>query len=304
MDFNPYIPIYINKNLILDLYSVLINGYVDNLEEILLKNIDNIFRIQGSHRNAQGKDCKFTDPKDKNTFKDFSNALTKDDELTIDARNSNRKQIRIRKNFTIFQLFNVLKLLMEEKKLINANPNNFYTIKVGDYLELTGTISPLSLESQIVSVIDLLEAYGPKELDKLLPDSDNYKTNFTIILEQLKKLLEILKQNNTTCMIIVNPHFTTILNVNTNFFLDKNSYIYDNVNCKCNILCKVTKTSKDDENFNLLSKTCGEVYYSKLLDETARLLDILKLNKILVPDVFFYKINSPFIQAVPIAMYI
>ncbi|KRQ86429.1 hypothetical protein ABG79_01810 [Caloramator mitchellensis] len=298
------IPIYINKNLILDLYSILINGYIESREELYLKNIDTAFRLQLGNKYTTNQGSKRTDPSDKNLVKDNSNNCSKDRSVLVDNRNGDRNQIRIRKIFTTFQFFNNMKSIMQNNNLVKRfdELSSYDSISPVEYLEFEGRISQISVQSQINTIVSLIESFDTKELDKLIPSSS--LTNFTVISKQLKKLNEFLGQNNTTTMIIENSHFKSILNVNTNFFLDKNSYIYDDVNCNCKVFCKIIKVLNHNEKINLLSKTCEQDYYTKLLLQTKQFLDILNQNNILVPEMFSCEVMYPAIQAIPIAMYI
>lgn len=302
-------PIYINRNLILDLYSILIDGYIDS-REILSANFNDVdLKVQSTRKNGENKDNKKTDPNDKNIVKDKGSNYSEEYFGYLDNKNSSRDQIRIKKIYTSFQIFDKMKEIMKKNnmiKTIGSTDIKGNHIVFGEYIEYECIISSISIQSQINTVISIFEAYDPKVLDKLLISKDEEVplTNYSVLLKQLKILSDLLSKNNTVTMMATNNHFRSVLNVNLNYFLDKTSYIYDDVSCKCRVLCKVIKVTNENQCINLLNKTCMIDYYEKLLELLNQYLSVLNKNGIIVPKISSTKINYPAIQAIPIAMYI
>lgn len=302
-------PIYINRNLILDLYSILIDGYIDSREILTANSTDNNLKVQGARKNGENEDSKKTDANDKNIVNGKGNNCSEEFLGYLEHKNSSRNQIRIKKTYTSFQMFNKMKEIMKKNNMIKTIRNTDIKaspIVFGEYIEFEGVISSISVQSQINTVINIFECYDPKVLDKLLisKDAEAPITNYSVLLKQLKILSDLLSKNNTVTMIMENNHFSSVLNVNLNYFLDKNSYIYDQVNCKCRVLCKVIKTTKEHECINLLDKTCMSDYYEKLLESVKQYLSVLDKNNIIAPQTFSTNIDYPAIQAIPIAMYV
>jgi hypothetical protein len=302
-------PIYINRNLILDLYATLIDGYID-YQEILTANFnDNNLKVQSSHRKGENKEDKKTDTKDKNVVNEIGSNYLDEYFGCIDVKNSSRDEMRIKKIYTSFHIFNKMKELMKENRMIKTIRDTEVKgnqLALGEYMEFEGTISAVSIQSQINTAISIFEAYDPKVLDKLLisKDTEESLTTFSVLLKQLKILSDLISKNNTVTMIVENSHFSFVLNVNLNYFLDKNSYIYDQVNCKCKVLCKVIRVTGENESINLLDKTCMADYYEKLLELLKLYLSVLEKNNIIVPKIMSTKIGYPSIQAIPIAIYV
>lgn len=197
-----------------------------------------------------------------------------------------------------------MKDIMYNNSIIK-NINN--VLNYGDYVEFEGIISSISLQSQLNGLINILESYDTKILDKLLLEKDKAEplTNFSVILKQLKNLTDQLSRNSTVNMLIKsNTSLYTVLNVNLNYFLDKNSYIYDNVNCNCRVLCKVIKIVDQDGYIDLLDKTCMSNYYNQWLQQLKYYLNVLKKNNIIVPEEISNKLYFPAFQAIPIAIYV
>ncbi|MCX7885242.1 MAG: hypothetical protein N2448_09490 [Caloramator sp.] len=301
------IPVYMNRNLILDLYSTLISGYVESKEDLFLKTRDNFAKFQIDNKTSKGRDSKKTDPEDKNNVIGNSCSDVLDYYGNVENRNGRRVQTRLKKSFTTFTIYNSLRKIMYSKKMIKScDEVEFDNIISGDFIEINTIMPPTSLESQIYSVISLIEAYDTKLLNKLLPyDDPKYTiTNFDFIYKELKVLLELLNKNNTNYIVVQNNKFKVVLNVNLNYFMDKNYYVYDNVNCCFKVMCQVTKKIGNGEYLNLLDKTCIPDYYMEILNLTRSYLDILKKYDIIIPQGFSCLVEYPAIKAVAIAMYI
>ncbi|WP_143287294.1 DUF6414 family protein [Caloramator quimbayensis] len=296
-----------NRNLILDLYSTLISGYIESKEDLFLKTKDNFAKFQIDNKVSKGKDNKKTDPNDKNNVTGNSYSDVLDYYGNVENRNGRRVQTRLKKSFTTFTIYNSLRKIMYSKNMIKGNDESeFDDIMPMDFIEFNAVMPPISLESEIFSVISLIEAYDTKLLNKLLPyDDTKYTiTNFDFIYKQLKILYDILNKNNTNYIVVNNNRFKVVLNVNLNFFMDKNYFVYDNVNCNFKVMCQVTRKIGRDERINLLDKTCIPDYYMEILNLTRSYLDILKKYDILIPQGFSCFVEYPALKATAIAMYI
>ncbi|QCX33702.1 hypothetical protein FDN13_08310 [Caloramator sp. E03] len=303
------IPLYMDRNIILDLYSTIINGYIESKEELFLNTKDNYIKTQLGNKISNGNDSKKTDPNDKNLVISNSLSNVKDSSLSLENRRGKRVQTRVKKSFTTFSIFNSLIKIMYSKNMIKSDlgyVEDFNSINIGDFLELYTKLSNKSLQAQISTVISIIDSYDPKVLNKLLPyDDPKFNiTNFEFICKMLKNLLDILNKNNTNKIILKSKTFFMVLDVNLNYFMDKNSYIYDNVNNNFKVMCKVTRKIRENEHINLLDKTCMSSYYIDLLNLTKCYLDVLRKYDIILPEEFSYLINYPAIEAKAIAMFI
>ncbi|WP_125152305.1 DUF6414 family protein [Clostridium rectalis] len=302
-------PIYINKELVLSLYSILIDGYIESRSIKCVKDRTDNLKLQSC---CKGEEClgekKSNNNKEKNITKDGEQCCSRQLTAGLDDRNTTRNEISIKKIYTTFQIFNNLKEIMTDENIVknirgkDILNSNFVC---GECLEIKGDILPNSIVSQINTIIDTLDAYDCKNLDKFLNNKkEDTLTNYSFISKQLKNLSNCLIKNNTVNMIIQCNNFKTILNVNLNNFLDKSNYIYDNANCSCTVLCKTIKFANEGEYIDLLCKTCMSDYYNNFVDATNNYIDILERNNILIPGKIVTKIWGPAIQAIPIAMYV
>lgn len=303
-------PIYANRELILDLYSIMIDGYLESASIRRVEDKSDNFKVQGGHRNVESSDLKKSTSSDKkNIVKDISIGKNNDFSGSIDDRNSFRNEISVKKVYTTFHILNNLKYSMEQKNMVKYIKKEKIIDKdivCGEYIEVEGSISPISPTVQINTMIDIIENYDDKQLNKLLKTHQDKKIimDYSIILKHLKNLNGYLNKYNTTNMIINCDYFKVVLNINTKNFSDKNVCMYDNIYCDCKALCKVVRNVDENEYIDLLDKTCMSSYYNELFKSMQSYLDVLSKNNIIVPDNITTKIKGPAIQAIPMAIYV
>ncbi|GCD10236.1 DUF6414 family protein [Clostridium tagluense] len=304
---NIYMTIYLNKSLMLDSYSILGEGYIESRSIRCVADKSDNIKLQMSSKNqiVEGEKISNND-KEKNKANDTTSTNIGDVLGMVDDRNINRNEITIKKIYTSFNLFNNFRNDMFNKKICRViDENNIIEndIVCGEFVELEATLIDYSLSNYVSNLIDVIECYDSKELDKLLKNATlpNSIINYSIILKQLKVLKIYLERNSTVNMIMKMGDCTVVANVNLNFFQDKNSYIYDNANFKSKVLCKIVKSG---EPINLLSKTGMEYYNNEFLISIAPYLNILKENNIIIPENCITEIVKEAIEVIPIAIYI
>lgn len=75
---NIFTPIYVNKNLISDLYSTLIDGYIESTDISLITDNNKNIKVQGDKKIISIKDNKKSNTADKNSVKDISTNIARD----------------------------------------------------------------------------------------------------------------------------------------------------------------------------------------------------------------------------------
>lgn len=306
---NMYMTIYLNKSLMLDCYSILGDGYIDSRAIRYVADKTDSIKLQMTSKSQifEGEKISNND-KEKNKANETTNSTTNNGDVLgmVDDRNINRNELTIKKIYTSFNLFNNFRDDMFNRKFCRViDENNIIEndIVCGEFVELEATLIDYSLSNYVSNLIDIMECYDSKELDKLLKNTtlSNNITNYSIILKQLKVLKLYLERNSTVNMIMKMGDCTLVANVNLNFFQDKNSYIYDNANFKTKMLCKIVKS---DGPINLLSKTGMEYYNKEFLISIIPYLNILEENNIVIPKTCITEIVNRAIEVIPIAMYI
>lgn len=304
------IPIYLDKGFILDLYSILIDGYLESKSIRVINDKSDSIRLQKSCRKQKSKDKKKSNnDKVKNKIRD--RALSNYDEFlgSLDDRNSNRNECSIKRVYTTFYLLFSLKDRMYKKNMIrNITEEDILknNIKCGEYVEFNGNISIDTTLNKVNNLIDIIECYDSNELNKLLVDKQigSSITNYTVILNILKTLSAHLTKNNTVNMVMDLNQCKAVLNVNLNYFSDKNAYIYDEAFSACKVLCKVTNVVDSTKNIDLLAKTGMSQYYTEFLNSLNPYLNLLNDNNIITPKDLLISIEQPAIQVIPMAIYV
>lgn len=316
MKDNFFMPIYLNRGLVLDLHSIFIDGSIESTSVRFVRGDTEHLKLQ--NYNKTGRDCAekisgsysaIPDDKEYDFSTHCSKFNSKDFSGNIEGSNTNTNEVTLRKISTNFSIFNNLKNTMfrdhmfreiSKEDIINED------IKCGEYVEFNCGLSSLSLLNDVNNIIDILECYDCTELDKLIEKKENEKnlTNYSVILKQLKLLSSYLCKNDTVNMVTNIGECRAVLNVNLDYFSDKHAYMYDTCDTACKVFGKVIKMPKKGEEICFLSKTGMSDYYRKFLDSLSPYLDILKENNIVMPNNLVIDIECPAIQVIPIAMYL
>lgn len=314
-----YMAIYFNKDYIFDLYSILKDGYLESKSIKFTKDKSNSLKLEKSCKDRESSGNKLT-KSNKKCYKDItkenckgqdiSKDINNDFSATLDNKKGNKNDISVKEIYPPFYLFDKLRNIMINENMIkNMTKEDIVKkrIECGDYVEFKGCISTISILNSINNLIDIIEAYDSKELDKLLKDDPILKnsiTNYTVILNQLKNMSSYLSKNNTVNMIMDLDKCKIVLNVNINYFSQKNAYIYDNAYSSCNVLCKVINIADNGKTIDLFAKTGMSNYYRKFLLSLKPYLELLNQNNIIIPMEFITEIVEPAIQVIPIAIYV
>lgn len=307
-----FMPIYLNKGLLLDLYSFFINGTIESTSVRFSRDNAELLKLQKLNKRGEAcgeklsgskvipsleRECNFTEECSGFSNNEFLG--------NVEGRNTNRNEITLKKISTNFSIFNNLKnTMLKDNMFRKITAENIINeeVQCGEYVEFNSCMSSTCLLNDVNNLIDILECYDCKELDKLITDIPC--TNYSVILKQLKLLSSYLCKNNTINMVMDMGQCRAVLNVNLNYFSDKNSYVYDTCDTDCRVFGKVIKTPVNNENICLLSKTGMVNYYREFLDYLQPYLEILNENNIITPKNFIIDVESPAIQVIPIAMYL
>jgi hypothetical protein len=288
------IPIYANRNLILDLAAGMIDGYIES------RSFKNALALTGNIRTNK-------DHKVQETSEDKLKVTTDDESSYFDGKADYRNELNVKNIYTTFYfLNNVREALIEQNLVKNITEKEVLDGKIigGEYVEFEGNLSTKSLCSTVGTLIDTLSSYDIKALDELIKNKIGGINNCSSILNQLKYLSSCLNRNNTTDIIMDIGSYCAVLDINNNNFCDKNACAYDTANTQCRVLCKVIKYAGKNDYICLLRKTAMSCFYNKFLTSLTPYLKVLNDNGILMPDNFITRVDGAAIQAMPIAMYI
>ncbi|ASW44189.1 DUF6414 family protein [Clostridium isatidis] len=299
-------PIYLNQDMIQDISSILINGY---FESITIRKVnDNTYtgKYQNNNKGQHSEDYKNTKgDKDDSTTIGKSCYNYEDSLKYLESKNYDRNDITIKRAYSTFLYYNILKRAMIDLNLIknlNNNQASIDDIFNGDYVEFNGSLKINSLSNTIDNCILILTNYDPSSLDKQFNNSNLGPLTYTSILELLKSMQKLLIKGNTLEVLVKSNSFSSILSLNTNY-TSKFSYIYDLEACNCTVFGKVASVIKSSkENISELRKTGLTEYYKSLLNSFKPYFKVLNDNGFSIPREFITEIYGPALEIVPISI--
>ncbi|AOR24239.1 hypothetical protein [Clostridium taeniosporum] len=308
---NPFdILIYLDENLVRNLSSLVLSGYIDTR---IQKRIRDAKVSEGVHLDSRnGSFQQETEGKnEREGYRDENKGnLVNAEQHNQVWRDFNgtgniRLEEEIRRTYTTFVLNGNLNNFLQNGEILHSrNDINILNDEVesGELVEITGQITNQSLLCYVETLIALLDAIGCENLDPLL-DKEKYKfINFSVLLKLLNNLKGKLILNNTQDLVMKTGDCTNVLTVNMNNFMNNDYNIFDKINCECKVIGKVVKTCCGSECINFLRKTGTEKFYEDLLIYCDSLLGCLKDQGIMVPERPCCKLENKGIQLMPISI--
>ena len=304
--------IYLDESLIRNLSSVFFNGYIDIRTHKEVKDMSISGKLHGENREQFYEEDRYSKDvregyKGKNSSEVGTYQNSTENDQSFETSEFTRREDEIKQIYTSFGIHSQLMNGLYKKKMlreINESTICNSEMSDGEYVELKGNLTTISIVYYLDVLIDILNCYGTEDLNSLLTNKNLGKLNYTKILNMLKHLLELLTKNNTQDLIIKCDSATLIITVNTKFFLNESASIFDKVNCPCKIVGKVMKTCADGERISLLRKTSQFEYYEKLIESIKPFLDLLEEEGIILPSMPDLSINDKYLLIIPLGMYI
>ena len=309
---NPFdILVYLDENLVKNLASLVLTGYIETItltqafDKTLQAGIKEGDKLENSNQGSVGK-IEREGFKDKNKMDSCNNLEHHHIDKDIDARQCIREERKIQTTYTTFVLNgNLMDNLNENNNLVHKEVSDIENdnISAGDLIELEGTITNSSILCYIDCLINLIDIFGTDYLNTLLDGIDT-KMNFLMFQKMLTHLKSSLNCNNTLDLIMNVGNGKAILTVNKDNFMNSQCNVFDKVNCPCRVIGKVIKTCAEDaDSISLLRKTGQEKFYEKFLEKAKPLLDCLEANGFFIPECPDLRINECAIQLMPINIY-
>lgn len=287
-------PIYTNSNIISNLGAALIEGFIES------KTLRNAVGLAGNLRTSK-------DYKIQKNSEDKVTTTTADNASYFDGKVDYRNEFNIKTIYSTFFLFNNIRdtlIKRNQLRLLTDRDVAESRVACGEYVEFNAELSTCSISSTASTIVDILSSYDIKVLDELVKSRLGGYTTCSSILNQLKCLCNCLSRNGTTDVVMNYNSSKAILNVNTNYFCDKNGCAYDTAYSNCTVFCKVIKCINKDNYCCMLRKTGMSDYYNSFLNSIKPCLEVLNSNGIIVPVNFDTRVTGPAFQAIPVAMYI
>lgn len=215
-----------------------------------------------------------------------------------------RREEEIQRIYTSFELHSQLMSSLDDgstMKIFNNVTINDGDVSTGDYVKISGDLTTESINSYVDSLLTLFDCLGCDNLNTIAACNNNYM-NFNSMNKLLKHLDEIMNKNSTQDLILNCGNTPVVLNVNNNFFMNNNAYIYDRVECPCTVFGKVVKVAPNGQCVSLLRKTAQHSYYEKVLNQFEPYWQRLSSSGIIVPDKPRLKCEGVAMIVVPISI--
>ncbi|NKF06496.1 hypothetical protein J1C67_08610 [Clostridium gasigenes] len=298
--------VYMNIDLVQDLSSLLIDGYLDSKSIREAHDETTSKKIQSLTKNQLTNDLKKTkNDKDINKVTDENCLEYVDNTKALEGRTYGRNEVTYKKVYSLFYFYNILIPTMKRLNLIRSITakdiidNNVYD---GEFVEFHGNMSINILSNTIENTINILKSYNIKTLDERVYTKDIGPLTYTMIVDILTYINKELARNNTFDCLVNMGNSNAVLNLNFNY-VDKKGALYDIAQCNCKVFGKVCKVAtKKTEHISLLRKTGLDSYYETLLTSINPYLILLNDSGYLIPLDIITDIYSPAIQVIPVGI--
>lgn len=308
---NPFeILIYLDENLIRNLSSIVLTGFIETITKTQAFDRTLSAGLHEGNRLDSFRENRITKSeregfKDKNKLEGNNNNLNHHIDKEIDLRQCIKEEEQVKTTYTTFMLNQrLIEQLNTNQKLQHKNQmdiekNNILT---GEIIEVEGIITSKGVIPYIDALINLITIFGCEYFDELFKDYKE-KFNFSISLKMLNYIKGILTLNNTQDLIMKTGNGTIVLTVNKDNFMGNRCSLFDNINCHCKVIGKVVKTCSKGDSISLLRKTGQEEFYENFFERCKILLECLKRNEIMIPECPELRIKKSGIQIIPLNIY-
>ena len=284
---------YLDEGLVKNLSSLALSGYIDIrtkkiIQDRTLAGRTSVLNRQHSFDEDRCAEDEREGYKGTNLSKSEHNEQTCHNEAGLENREFIRREEEIKTIYTTFTLHSQLVSQLETGNMVKT----FYdkTIKAGDvsageYIKMHGRLTSESVNSYLDSVLTIINCFGCETLNNLIKINNKSEIiNIDIINSILSHLKEILDRNSTQDLLLRCGDTIVVLNVNNNFFMNNNSYIYDKIDCPCTVFGKVISVAEKGECISLLRKTAQHKYYEELLKKFEPYYKRLNSTGIMIPE--------------------
>ena len=301
---------YLDEGLVKNLSSVVLSGYIDIRTTRLIQDqtLSGRAGIENKNRDFDEDRCADEERegyKGTNIYKGELKEETRNNLASVENREFIRREEEIKKIYTTFtlhsDLYNGINAINKVKIFDNTTIKEG-EIKSGDYVKISGNLTSESLNSYLDSLINIFDCFGCDCLNKIIPSKDNGIINFNSINNMVTHLNEILNKNSTQDLILNCGETPVVLNVNSNFFMNNNSYVYDKIDCPCTVFGKVIKVATKGQSISLLRKTAQHEYYEKFLGNCTPYCSMLNSGGIMIPEMTRLKCEGISLIILPISI--
>ena len=266
--------IYLDEGLTKNLNSLIINGYIERRTSKWIEDRTISAGVDFTDKDLYfQEDRQMKDERDCYKGKSYNNACNttegKENRQNLDGRRFCRREEELTRIYTSFELHSQLMNSLIDSNLLKSvtgDWRNNQDLKVGDYIEITGTISSESVLSYLDVFYDAVNCIGISEMKKYCTCDEKILNNFQLVFKQMEHLNTLLTSNDTKDLIIKTEGNDVVVIVNNKNFFDTYSNIFDEVECPCKVIGKIVKICSKNEHIHLLRKTGQPQFYENLLN--------------------------------------
>ena len=156
------------------------------------------------------EDRQMKDERDGYKGKSFNNACNttegKENRQNLDGRRFCRREEELTRIYTSFELHSQLMNSLVNSNLLKSITGDWrknQDLKVGDYIEITGSISSESVLAYLDVFYDAINCIGISEMKKYCNCNEQILNNFQLVFKQMAHLKTLLTSNNTKDLIII-----------------------------------------------------------------------------------------------------
>lgn len=302
--------IYLDEGLTKNLNSLIINGYIEKRTSKWIEDRTISAGVDFTDKDLYfQEDRQMKDERDGYKGKSFNNACNttegKENRQNLDGRRFCRREEELTRIYTSFELHSQLMNSLVNSNLLKSITGDWrknQDLKVGDYIEITGSISSESVLAYLDVFYDAINCIGISEMKKYCNCNEQILNNFQLVFKQMAHLKTLLTSNNTKDLIIKTEGNDIVVIVNNKNFFDTYSNIFDEVECPCKVIGKVVKICSKNENIHLLRKTGHPLFYENLLNCCCDIGNNLNDSGIILPSQPKFKIEGETILIIPISV--
>lgn len=287
------LPAYLNDNIIMDMLAIIEDGF-SMVSEINFSAITNESRGEKINTSLS-------------TANIFSKLLKIElgAERSNDSADKNSVSSKTEKVHTSASLFSKFRSKLLDMNLLTTANYDINEIESGDFIEVSGELlkNPMvNIMEKIIDVFRMVDIFADKPELGSKRQFREKNSQDTKLVNQMKKFLEELKVTGTIDFIMKNKESTIVLSAQERYL--QNDNISEILGGNFKVLGKVIKVCKDEnDSINLLRKTILDVLDEESLNAFMAVFKDEELASYNLPEVEF-KINSPAIIVIPIAIYV
>ncbi|MBD7910503.1 MULTISPECIES: hypothetical protein [Clostridium] len=301
---------YLDEGLVKNLSSLFLSGYIEVRTTRLIQDKTITGRAGTDSRERIFGEDRFTkDEKEGYKTNNCVNVEQTDNGNSTSAGVENRNFVRmeeeLKKIYTTFSFHRQIISSLNDSNAIKNFDNktiNEGDLSEGDYVQIRGKLTTESVNSYLDSLLTVFNCFGCDSLNKIISNKNSQIMNFTAINSIIGHLNDILNKNSTKDMILNCGDTPVVINVNENFFMNNNAYIYDRVDCPCTVFGKVISIAPNGKCISLLRKTAQHEYYENILKGCSPYCDMLDSNGIIMPKMPRLKCEGVSVVVVPISI--